>query len=355
MALFVYFVLFVAIYCSVQEGKSGIMMSGVFTYIEQGPVWVSWVILAAAFAVLAKCADLFVDSAVGIAERLHLPKLMIGIVLVSVATTSPELSVSLMAALRGSPEMALGNAIGSVICNCGIALALCAVFSKTSVPVLKYAFRTAGGFLVFVSILCALFVGVDLTLSRIEGGILLLCFAGYLGFLVRQYKQGHMREVNEADVTEIAKPALALLLLFLVGLAGVILSSKFVVVTSVTIAKSMGVPEAVIALTLVALGTSIPEVATSVVSAIKGQGALSVGNILGANIMNICWVAGSSSLANPLSLSRREINFMFPAMFIIVAVTVFVLHTSEALSRREGAVLFGVYCLYIASFFLAFQ
>jgi len=114
MALFVYFVLFVAIYCSVQEGKSGIMMSGVFTYIEQGPVWVSWVILAAAFAVLAKCADLFVDSAVGIAERLHLPKLMIGIVLVSVATTSPELSVSLMAALRGSPEMALGNAIGSV-------------------------------------------------------------------------------------------------------------------------------------------------------------------------------------------------------------------------------------------------
>ena len=110
-----------------------------------------------------------------------------------------------------------------------------------------------------------------------------------------------------------------------------------------------------IALTLVALGTSIPEVATSVVSAIKGQGALSVGNILGANIMNICWVAGSSSLANPLSLSRREINFMFPAMFIMVAVTLFVLHTSQALSRREGAVLFGVYCLYIASFFLVFQ
>lgn len=331
------------------------MFSGVFTYIEQAPVLVSWLVLAVAFAILAKCADLFVDSAVGIAERLHLPKLVIGIVLVSVATTSPELSVSMMAALRGMPEMALGNAIGSVICNSGVALALCAVFSKTAVPVLKNAFRTAGGFLVFSGILCALFVGFDLTLSRIEGGILLLCFAGYLGFLVRQYKQCRIREVIEADVADVAKPALALLLLFLVGLAGVIFSSKFVVVTSVTIAKRMGVPEAVIALTLVALGTSIPEVATSVVSAIKGQGALSVGNILGANIMNICWVAGASSLANPLSLSRREINFMFPAMFIMVAVTLFVLHTSQALSRREGAVLFGMYGLYIASFFLFFQ
>ena len=331
------------------------MLPGVFTYIEQESVWVSWVVLAVAFAVLAKCADLFVDSAVGIAERLHLPKLVIGIVLVSVATTSPELSVSLMAALRGSPEMALGNAIGSIICNCGIALALCGVFSKTPVPVLKNAFRTAGGFLVFTAILCALFVGFDLTLSRLEGGILLLCFAGYLGLLVRQYKQGHLREMVEAEVAELSSSVPVLVLFFVVGLGGVILSSKFVVVTSVTIAKSMGVPEAVIALTLVALGTSIPEVATSVVAAIKGQGALSVGNILGANIMNICWVAGASALANPLSLSRREINFMFPAMFIIVAVTVFVLHTSEALSRREGAVLFGVYCLYIASFFLAFQ
>jgi len=335
------------------------MLSGVFTYIEQAPVWVAWLVLAAAFAVLAKCADLFVDSAVGIAERLHLPKLVIGIVLVSVATTSPELSVSLMAALRGSPEMALGNAIGSIICNCGIALALCGVFSKTSVPVLKNAFRTAGGFLVFTAILCALFVGFDLTLSRLEGGILLLCFAGYLGLLVHQYKQGHMREVIEdAIAEEVAaspKSVFTLVLLFVVGLAGVILSSKFVVVTSVTIATWAGVPEAVIALTLVALGTSIPEVATSVVAAIKGQGALSVGNILGANIIPFCWVAGASALANPLSLSRREINFMFPAMFIMVAVTLFVLHTSEALSRREGAVLFGVYCLYIASFFLVFQ
>ncbi len=335
------------------------MFSDVFTGIEQAPVLVSWLVLAAAFAVLAKCAALFVDSAVGIAGHLRLPKLVIGIVLVSVATTSPELSVSLMAALRGSPEMALGNAIGSIICNCGIALALCGMFSRTPVPVLKNAFRTAGGFLVFTAVLCALFVGFDQTLGRIEGGILVLCLAVYLGLLVHQYKRGRMREVIEdavaEDVANSSKTVFALVVLFVVGLSGVILSSKFVVVASVTIATWMGVPEAVIALTLVALGTSIPEVATSVVAAIKGQGALSVGNILGANIMNICWVAGASALANPLSLSRREIHFMFPALFIMVAVTLFVLHTREALSRREGAVLFGVYLAYIASFFLVFQ
>jgi cation:H+ antiporter len=250
------------------------MLSGMFTAIEQGPIWLSWVLLVMAFAVLAKCADLFVDSAVGIASRLRLPKLVIGIVLVSVATTSPELSVSLMAALKGSPEMALGNAIGSIICNCGIALALCGVFSKTSVPVLKHAFRTAGGMLAFTCVLCALFVGFDLTLNRLEGGVLLLCFVGYLLLLIRQYKQGKMREAIEADVADCNHSALVLVILFAIGLAGVIVSSKFVVVTSVRIAVWMGVPEAVIALTLVALGTSIPEVATRCCCRHQGAGSL---------------------------------------------------------------------------------
>lgn len=331
------------------------MLSGIFMYVEESHVLVAWCVLAVAFAVLAKCADLFVDSAVGIAEHLQLPKFVIGIVLVSVATTAPELSVSMMAALKGSPEMALGNAIGSIICNCGIALAVCGIFSKAPVPVLKHVFRTAGGLLVFTGILCALFVAMDGTLSRWEGGVLLTCFVAYLGLLLWQYRKGHMVEAIEAEIAETSKSAFALALLFVVGLGGVILSSKFVVVSSVTIAAWMGVPEAVIALTLVALGTSIPEVATSVVAAIKGQGALSVGNILGANIMNICWVAGASAVANPLFLSDREIRFMFPAMFIMVAVTLLVLHTRSALSRREGGVLLFVYAVYIASFFLVFR
>lgn len=331
------------------------VLSDLFSFIQDGRILWAWVALAASFAVLAKCADLFVDSAVGIADRLKIPKIVIGIVLVSLATTSPELSVSMMAALEGKPEMALGNAVGSVICNAGVALALCAVFSKMPVPVLRHAFRTAGGFLVFSSLLAFLFIAVDGTLGRLEGALLLLCFAGYLGFLVQQYRRGHLSEALSDTVAPLSKRPLLLVLQFAVGLGGVILSSKFVVVSAVKIANHMGVPEAVISLTLVALGTSIPEVATSVVSAIKGQGALSIGNILGANIMNICWVAGASALANPLTLSRREIYFMFPAMFIMIAVTLFVLHTKKALSRREGVVLFLVYLAYLASFLAVFR
>ncbi len=331
------------------------MFSFLIDIIENGHgVW-AWVTMVVSFAVLAVCAGLFVDSAVGVADRLRIPKLVIGIVLVSMATTSPELSVSMMAALKGNPEMALGNAVGSVICNCGIALALCGVFARSPVPILRHVFRPAGGFLVFSMVLLFLFVAFDGTLGRLEGGVLLLCFAGYLGFLLRQYRRGGMYGMVEVDVTPGAKSPVLLAVMFLAGLGGVLLSSKFVVVSSVTIALRLGIPESVVALTLVALGTSIPEVATSVTAAIKGQGALSAGNILGANIMNICWVAGASALANPLSLTPREIFFMFPAMFVIMAVTLLVLHTSAALSRKEGMALFGVYLLYLVSFFLFFR
>ncbi len=333
------------------------MFTPVFNLIETGsPAW-PWITLLLAFAVLAKCADLFVESAVAIAKRLRLSKLVIGLVLVSVATTSPELSVSMMAALKGNPEMALGNAIGSVICNCGIALALCGLFSASPVPVSRHISRVAGSFLVLTMVLLFFFTVHDLTLGRLEGAVLLLLFGGYLAFLFRQYRTGAMLETDPSDVHRAAtgQAVPILVLMFAAGLGGVILSGKFVVVSSVTLAARFGVPESVIALTLVALGTSIPEVATSVTAAIKGQGALSVGNILGANIMNLCIVAGSSAVANPLTLGRREILFMFPAMFIMVAVTLSVLHTSQTLNRKEGALLFVCYLAYLGSFFIIFR
>jgi cation:H+ antiporter len=116
----------------------------------------------------------------------------------------------------------------------------------------------------------------------------------------------------------------------------------------------MGLPESVIALTLVALGTSIPEVATSITAARKGEGELSIGNILGANIMNVCWVAGASAVVNPLILGGREILFMFPAMLVMVAATLGVLRSHHELSRKEGLLLCGLYVLYLVSFALMF-
>lgn len=124
--------------------------------------------------------------------------------------------------------------------------------------------------------------------------------------------------------------------------------------SATTIALWLNVPEAIIALTLVAFGTSIPEVATSVTAALKGEGALAVGNILGTNIMNICCVAGISAMANDLTVSRKEALYMFCAMFLIVPLALAMLRQGYRLTRRQGVILFGAYLVYLASFFLLF-
>jgi len=324
--------------------------------ISDGPAFIAWLALALAFIVLAKGADYFVDSAVAVAARLHVPHLVIGIVLVSLATTTPELAVSVTSALAGRPEMALGNAVGSVICNCGLALALCGLFSKRPVPVANHVLRITGGTLLAVALLLFIFVRRDNTLTRGEGLILLAALGVYLGILFAQHRTGRRHDafpLKDPHPPE-PRPLLYHATVFAVALAVIIVASRLIVVSAITIAHRLGIPDATIALTLVALGTSIPEVATSITAAIKGHGELSVGNILGANIMNICWVAGASAVAAPLSLERRETLFIFPSMFILVAVTLFVLHTGHRLSRREGAILLALYIAYLAAFVALF-
>ncbi len=330
------------------------MLADVLMRIQTGPTWVAWLTLVVAFVLLAKSSDFFVESSVGIATRLHVPKLVIGLVLVSFATTTPELSVSLMAAGYGNPEMALGNAIGSVICNCGIALGLCGLLSHRPVPVMRRIFLSTATFLLLACGLVIFFVWRDGVLSRAEGVMLFSVFAVYSVVLFQQYRRGDMREnaITETIAAPVSRSFVYLLVAFLLGLAGVIVASRFVVLSATTLATRLGVPESIIALTLVALGTSVPEVATSVMAAIKGEGALSVGNILGANIMNICWVAGISAVANPLHISTGEMVLMFPALILMVLVTILVLYTRETLSRLEGVVLLGGYGVYVVSFFV---
>ncbi len=329
------------------------MLADLMMWIQTGSVWISWVVLLVAFFGLAKSANFFVDSATGIATRLRIPKLVIGLVLVSFATTTPELSVSLMAAQYGNPEMALGNAVGSVICNCGLALGICGLLSRKPVPVMRRVFLHAAGFLVLSCCLLFFFVWRDGVLNRLEGFLLFGVFILYSFVLLRQYRCGDMQEdAFTQTLGTAARSMFYLLFTFLIGLGGVILASRFVVVAAATIATRIGVPESIVALTLVALGTSVPEVATSVAAAIKGEGALSVGNILGANIMNVCWVAGISAVANPLVISRQEIILMFPALLVMVLATVIVLYTRDTLSRLEGAFLLSGYGVYVVSFFV---
>jgi len=317
----------------------------------QNNLILAWVTIAIAFVVLARCADLFVDTAVRIANRLQVPKLVIGIVLVSLATTAPELSVSLMSALRGQPEMALGNAIGSVICDDGLALGLAGAVSVAPIVIMPVVLRTSGFFLILVQLLAFVFVAFDGALERAEGALLLGLFAAYVYFLYNQHKRGRFKDGLEATKVEgPRKSKVRLVLSFVIAVAGIILASEFVITSATSIARSFGIPEAVIALTLVALGTSIPEVATCIAAARKKHGAIAVGNILGADIMNICWVAGASAVANDLVLSKKQIFFMFPSMFVIVGAMLIMLRLGYRLTRNKGLILLGLYGVYLASF-----
>lgn len=321
----------------------------------QNNLILAWITIIIAFVVLARCADLFVDTAVRIANRLQVPKLVIGIVLVSLATTAPELSVSLMSALRGQPEMALGNAIGSVICDDGLALGLAGAVSVAPIVIMPIVLRTSGFFLILVQLLAFVFVAFDGALERAEGALLLGLFAAYIYFLYHQHKRGRFKDGLEAtEVEGPRKSRTRLAVAFIIAVAGIIVASEFVITSATAIAMSFGMPEAVIALTLVALGTSIPEVATCIAAARKKQGAIAVGNILGADIMNICWVAGASSVANDLVLSKKQIFFMFPSMFVIVGAMLIMLRLGYRLTRKKGLILLGLYGVYLASFFKLF-
>jgi cation:H+ antiporter len=330
-------------------------MEAVDAYIVSH-AWIAWIILPVAFAILAKSADVFVDSSVALAEKLSIPKLVIGIVLVSVATTMPELTVSLMAALRGLPEMALGNAIGSVICNTGLALALAGMVAAAPIAIMPGVLKTAGLFLVAVELLAFVFVAPDMTLGRVEGLVLGALFAGYLAVLFHQHRTGKLKDgiEDEVDTEMVGMPACKVAFLFALGLAGILVAGRFIVVSATSVAQWAGIPESVISLSLVAFGTSVPEVATCVSAARKGHGDIAVGNILGANIMNICWVAGASATANPLTLGAREVYFMFPAMFVVVGVMLLLVRRGYRMTKAKALALLVLYAVFLSSMILLF-
>ncbi|MBT3342773.1 MAG: calcium/sodium antiporter [Gemmatimonadetes bacterium] len=301
--------------------------------------------MVAAFVALAKCADWLVEGAADLARHLRVPPILIGIVIISIGTTTPELAVSIQAALDGRADIALGNAVGSVIYDDGLALPLVALLSPVVVMIDRTVLRSAAIFLIVVDLL-AYYMAWDGTLSRGEGGVLVGCFVIYLVYTY--WEQRHGRQiVDEEELDHPPRPWNRTLLLLGLGLVGVLISSKGIVESAPVIASAMGVSDIIIALVLVALGTSIPEVATCVVAARKGQGALAVGNILGADILNICWIAGASAAVSSLSVERDVIHFMFPAMLIIVFTMLALMRMGHRFERWKGIVLLVLCAVYL--------
>ena len=304
------------------------------------------------FLILAKSADFLVDGAVGIASILKIPKMVIGIILVGFATTAPEFTVSLLSAIRGFPEIALGNALGSVIVDDALALALGIVVAPTAIRVEKKTLRWFGIFLISIDILSFL-LSLNGIINRLEGLLLLSILVVYLIVVFhterKKKKAGMVEEELNEELEGYTKSGglLKQSLRFMLGVGGVVLASQFLIDSSVFIAGFFGASKALIGLTVVAIGTSMPEIATCITAARKGHGDLAFGDIIGADILNVLWIIGAASLANPIHVERSMILFAFPWMLFIVVTMLSFAWWGYKLQRWKGFVLIAIYLVYL--------
>ena len=318
-------------------------------------IYLYFAALIAAFALLFKSASFFVDGASGIARILNVSKMVIGIVLVGMATTAPEFFVSVISAFLRKPEFALGNAVGSVICDDGIALALAALLAPAAILVNCRMLRVVGVFLLAIDIL-AYILARNGTIGRLEGGFFVLILAVYYVFLLRrkelrfeQDSQGNTGAEKEREGISLSDRSLlkSLMLRFILGLAGVVATSYIVVWAARHIAEYFSLSETIIGLLVLAIGTSLPEISTCITAAIKGEGEIAVGDIIGADILNVLWIIGVSAVVNPIKVELKVMNFSFPYMILIVLVMLVSMRIRCRLGKIKGLILLGLYALYV--------
>jgi cation:H+ antiporter len=318
-------------------------------------IYLYFLAFAVAFAVLFKSASYFVEGSCEIARILNIPKLVIGVVLVSLGTTAPEFGVTFIAALRGEGEIALGNAIGSVICDDGIALGLAALLAPAVILVSCRLLRGVGLFLISIDVL-AYILAKNGRVSRIEGLSLFLILCVYYLIVIRSQRRNRSskeeesksssesdRVLHESEKESLRQPVR----IFLLGLIGVGTMSFVVVEAAVKIAQHFRISEIIIGSTIVAIGTSLPEISTCITAVLKGEGEIAVGDIIGADILNILWIVGVASLVRPIEVDRDIINFSFPFMILIVVVMLGSMRIGCRLGKFKGIILISLYLLYL--------
>lgn len=311
--------------------------------------------LLGGLALLVKGGDLFVAAAVRIAGFLRMPNVVIGSTIVSLATTTPEFVVAVMAGARGNSGLAVGNAVGSCVCNIGLILGITAVIKRVDVH--PKALRTALFTMMGLGV-ALLLMTLDLALQRWQGMLLIMTGAAYFAYdFIDAARQRKPAEVAEAKAIEKAaikglawfQTRPGTVTQFTLGAGIVVFGSRFVVDGAVNLAGALGIPPLVIGLTVVAVGTSLPELITAVGSARRQVSDLSVGNILGANIANLSLIIGIAAVLTPVRIARQTQFFDFPAMLALMGLLVWTLMTHHRLSRREGIILLAFYAAYIGT------
>jgi len=323
-------------------------------YLTSFPTLILVLIIAVTLYALSKGADILVDQAVSLSIYLGVPKMIIGATIVSLGTTLPEASVSVLAAVNGNPDLALGNAIGSIIADTGLIIGLAALIGK--LPVDKLVVQRQGKIQVWAGILLA-FVSLPF-FSRSNGHIgqsigwlfiLLLILYIYLSIKwTRNSSPGKNNSDN--NISEEKNPLILQIIKLLIGIALVIGASKILIPTVEITAIRIGIPQSIIAATLVAFGTSLPELITAITAVRRGHGELAIGNIVGADILNVLFVIGAAAAVTKGGLIV-PVNFYYlqiPTMLIIIlSFRMFSRGENEEITKKEGLFLLAIYILYL--------
>lgn len=312
--------------------------------------------LLAGIVLLFGGGEALIRGAVAGAKRMGVSPLLTGLVVVGFGTSAPELVVSIDAAIREQPDIAVGNIVGSNIGNILLILGLCAAICPMTVQPL--ALRRDGVVVVAASVLFILLAWSG-SLGRLEAALLLASLAAYLIWAYRTERQhpvpeGEMHAAEADEVTAIPTSTGMIVVALVVGLAMLIGGSQLLLYGAIGLAQAMGISEAVIGLTIVAVGTSLPEMAVSVIAALRRHADVAVGNILGSNIFNVLGILGISAFLQPLPIAERVSQFDQWVMLAAAGILMLFLYTGMRLSRWEGAALLGGYVAYIALSFTIF-
>lgn len=306
-------------------------------------LFLALVALVAGFVLLVKGADFFVDGAVGIASRFGIPQLVIGLTIAAMGTSMPEAAVSITSALKGSAGITVGNVVGSNIMNILVILGITAVITPIAVQKSTRKFEIPGMIAISVLFLVLGYTGGEIV--RFEGVILWLVFIGYIAYLFWIAKHNKDEETEEEE----KKWSLPVQLIAIVGgIAAIVLGSDLAVDGATAIAKAFGMSDRVIGLTIVALGTSLPELVTSVTAARRGKADLAIGNIVGSNVFNILFVAGTTALITPVVFETKFVVDSIIAIAAAVLLLVSVCNKDNKLKRPAGIIMLVCYGGYLA-------
>ncbi|MBR3036692.1 MAG: calcium/sodium antiporter [Lachnospiraceae bacterium] len=301
----------------------------------------------------------FVDGAIGVAKKFKMPEVLIGATVVSLGTTLPEVLVSSQAAMLGHGEIAYGNAIGSIICNVSLIAAIPIAFRPSRIDPKQYQLPVI--FFFIAAAVYAFNAYVFKGFSRLSGIVLLLIFAVYMFFSVRQAKE--KQEIfDENDISDVVDlpsdepvvPFWISIVKLVLGAAMIAFGANLLVDNGTLLAQALGVPEAVIALTFVALGTSLPELVTAIVSLVKGHGDLTAGNVIGANLLNLVLVSGISTVISPYTIPMEKTLFGInsslildiPLMLFVMLFMILPAFRKKSFMRWQGIILLAVYAGY---------